>query len=110
MLLLVLLGGCGGNCGRGCRDDLDSITLSLPLFQTSRALIGRGGGAARPLLCPLPLAGWRSPTCWPWATVNVLPIGEPDSDPEDKGEGDLLPCANEGTLLSLDASDSYFGH
>ena len=123
LLLLRFLCGCGGG-GRngGRRDDTDSITLSLPLFQTSYAFIGRGGGNARPRLCPLPLGGYCSPTCWPWATVNVLPIcwpwatvnvlprGESDSDPEDKGEGDLLPCANEGILLSLDTSDSYLGH
>ena len=110
MLLLRLLGGCGGNGGRGRLDDMDSIALSLPLLQTSHAFIGLCGGAARPLLCPLPLAGWGSPTCWPWATVNVLPGGESDSDPVDKGDGDLSPCANEGILLSLDASDSYCCH
>ena len=108
MLLLRFLGGCGGGGGRGRLDDMDSIALSLPLLQTSHAFIGLCGGAARPLLCPLPLAGWWSPICWPWATVNVLPGGESDSDPVDKGDGDLSPCANEGTLLNLDTSDSYF--
>ena len=116
--------GCGCGCGRddGLRDDMDSIILSLPLVQTSYEFIGRGAGGARPRLCPLPLGGYCPPACWPWATVNVLPIcwpwatvnvllrGESDSDPEDKGEGDLSPCANEGILLSLDASDSYFCH
>ena len=110
VLLLRLLGGCGGCRGGGRRDDMDSITLSLPRLQTSYAFIGRWGGSARPRLCPLPLEGYCSPTCWPWATVNVLPIGVSDSDPEDKGEGDLSPCANEGILLSLDTSDSYLGH
>ena len=71
--------------------------------------MGRRGDAACPLLCPLPLDRARPPTCGPWGTVNVLPVGESDSAPEDKDEGDLLPCAKEGRLLNLDASDSKSG-
>ena len=108
LLLLRVLCDCGGGRDGGRRDDMDSMSLSLPLVQTSYAFIGRGGGGARPRLRPLPLDGSCSPTCWPWATVNVLPGCESDSDPVDKGDGDLSPCANEGTLLNLDTSDSYF--
>ena len=124
LLLLRFLCGWGGGGRDGCRrDDTGSINLSLPLFQTSCAFSGRWGGGARPRPYPLPLEGCCSPSCWPWATVNVLsharwpwatvnvlPVGESDSDPEDSNRGDLLPCMNEGKLLSLDASDSFFCH